>query len=122
MKWVTVDAMRLIPYKCIACGGTPRDVEGDNVPAYFAEGVDYDWGKALYLCDSCVRIVGQLRGMVDVDVHEKVKKQLEVELEEHEALARAYDAQENRIERMLDGVRAKKEVQSTRSKGKAKAA
>jgi hypothetical protein len=119
MKWVAVDAMRLKPYKCIACGGTPRDdtVEGKpNMQAYFAEGVDYDWGKSLYLCGNCVRVLGLLRGMVDVGPHEKMKAELaRVKGELKEARAER-DGVQSRIDRMLDGVAAKKESQAARAK------
>jgi hypothetical protein len=124
MKWVAVDAMRLKPYKCIGCGGTPRDdaVEGrPNMQAYFCEGVDYDWGKSLYLCGNCVRVLGLLRGMVDVGEHEKVKKALTNLQNRYDQLDEENKRQEERIERMLDGVKAKKEIESTRPKKKVKA-
>lgn len=117
MKWVAVDAMRLKPYKCISCGGTPRDdaVEGKpNLEAYFCEGVDYDWGKSLYLCGNCVRVVGLLRGMVDVEEHEKLKARFAVLQEKYDMLDEDHKQQEERIERMLGGVRAKKEIEETR--------
>lgn len=122
MKWVAVDAMRLKPYKCIACGSTPRDdsVEGrPNMQAYFCEGVDYDWGKSLYLCGNCVRVLGLLRGMVDVDEHEKVKKQVEQLRKEYDTLGFEHDELQERVDRMLGGVKAKKEIEGTR-KPKAK--
>lgn len=118
-KWVAVEAMKLIPYKCIACGGTPRDdsVEGKpNMEAYFCEGVDYDFGKSLYLCGNCVRVLGLLRGMVDVEQHEKVKAALDKLRGEYQKLTEEHDQLEERVERMLDGVRAKKEVTQTRQR------
>lgn len=118
-KWVAVDAMRLKPNKCIACGGTPRDdaVEGKpNMEAYFCEGVDYDWGKSLYLCGNCVRVLGLLRGMVDVDEHERVKREKENWERQFGELADEHEELKSRVDRMLDGVKAKKEVQKTRTK------
>ena len=118
-RWVAVPTMKLIPNKCIACGSTPRDdsVEGrPPMEAYFCEGVDYDWGKSLYLCGNCVRVLGLLRGMVDVVEHQKVVKSREQLVAELEELKAAYNEQEGRIERMLDGVRAKKEVTQARTK------
>lgn len=117
MKWVAVDAMRLQPYKCIACGSTPRDdsVEGKpNLEAYFCEGVDYDWGKSLYLCGNCVRVLGQLRGMIDVAEAEKLKTKLKAKQEAFTELQGDHEELQTRVARMLDGVRAKKEVQGTR--------
>jgi aminoglycoside N3'-acetyltransferase len=120
-RWVVVPAMHLKPYRCIACGSTPRDTTHPNRPqlqAYFCEGVDVNFGDSVFLCEECVKVLGQLRGMVDVDVHEKLMRQhkeLEVSYRDLEA---DYNTQESRIERMLDGVKAKKEVTSSRKKTK----
>lgn len=119
MKWSVVPYMHLKPYRCIACGSTPRDdqVEGKpNKQAYFAEGIDVNWGDSLFLCDSCVRVLGELRGMVDVEDHERLQRKYDSLVEQHNALAEAHEKQDARIERMLDGVKAKKEVQQTRTK------
>lgn len=119
MKWVAVDAMRLKPNKCIACGGTPRDdaVEGrPNMRAYFCEGVDYDWGKSLYLCGNCVRVLGLLRGMVDVEDHEKLDTKYKRLIREFQELVDKHEALEDRVDRMLDGVAAKREAQEARKK------
>jgi aminoglycoside N3'-acetyltransferase len=80
--------------------------------------VDVNFGDSVFLCEECVKVLGQLRGMVDVDVHEKLMRQhkeLEVSYRDLEA---DYNTQESRIERMLDGVKAKKEVTSSRKKTK----
>src|SRR3954464_9236937 len=105
MKWSVVPAMHLKPYRCIACGSTPRDTTHPNRPnlqAYFAEGIDVNFGDSVFLCDDCVRVLGQLRGMVDVDVHEKVKKELKDLKVKFEELTRDYGVLDDRVERMLD--------------------
>lgn len=117
-RWVAVPAMHLKPYKCAACGGTPRDdeVEGrPNMQAYFCEGVDIDWGNALFLCGNCVRVLGELRGMVGVKEHEKLKALYSSLQEAHEDLQNTYAALQSRVDRMLDGVAAKKEVTKART-------
>jgi len=113
--------MHLKPYRCIACGSTPRDTTHPNRPqlqAYFCEGVDVNFGDSVFLCEECVKVLGQLRGMVDVDVHEKLIKLHDGLVRAHQKLVEEYDTQESRIERMLDGVKAKKEVTSSRKKTK----
>jgi hypothetical protein len=121
MKWSVVPAMHLKPYRCIACGSTPRDTSHPKRPqlqAYFAEGIDVNYGDSVFLCEECVKVLGQLRGMVDVDVHEKLIKLHDGLVRAHQKLVEEYDTQESRIERMLDGVKAKKEVTSSRKKTK----
>src|SRR4051812_24624321 len=115
MKWARVVGMKLKPYNCIACGCTPTNEEDPNggpADAYFAEGVDVNWGDSVYLCGTCVRILGELRGMVDTDKVEKVqaenkklKKLLESEEAKHEAL-------KEKVSRMVDGAKAKREAKA----------
>jgi hypothetical protein len=109
--------MHLKPYKCVACGGTPRDDEIEGRPsmqAYFCEGVDIDWGNSLFLCGNCVRVLGELRGMVGVTEHNKLKTLYESLLDSHEKLSETHAALQDRVDRMLDGVAAKKEVTKAR--------
>lgn len=118
-RWVAVPHMHLKPYKCVGCGGTPRDdeVEGrPNLQAYFCEGVDIDWGNSLFLCGNCVRVLGELRGMVGVGDHAKVVKKLEETESELTQTREDLEKAQDRIARMLDGVAAKKEATAARKK------
>lgn len=119
MKWSVVPAMHLKPYRCIACGSTPRDTSHPKRPqlqAYFAEGIDVNYGDSVFLCEECVKVLGQLRGMVDVDLHEKVVKDRDQwNKSYHEAMTELEETND-RVERMLDGVRAKKEATGARKK------
>jgi hypothetical protein len=123
MMWSAVQGMKLKPYCCAACGSSPMEGtenEGEGPKqAYFAEGVDINWGDSLYLCDTCVRILGELRGMIDVDKAKKYAKQLDSLRVQYDGLQEEHAALEKRVERMLDGARAKKEVQTSRSTKKA---
>lgn len=122
MKWVAVPAMHLKPYRCLACGSTPRDdeVEGrPNMQAYFCEGVDMNYGDSVFLCGNCVRVLGELRGMVSVKDHERLKKAHEELKYTHGELKEELTELRARVERMLDGVKAKKQIQATRPKRKA---
>lgn len=112
------EAMRLKPYKCTSCGGTPRDEEGNNLPACFVEGVDVNWGDSLYICDSCVRVMGQLIGMETVENSEKLRRKLsevETELKQEKDL---HEELKDRVDRMIDGKKAVQEVKKTRPKRK----
>jgi hypothetical protein len=121
MKWTRVEGMKLKPNCCIACGSTGEVVDGDGSPeAYFAEAVDVNWGDSLYLCGTCVRILGQLRGMIDVEQAEEAQNRIRTLEEELSAERASHDQLKTRVERMMDGVRAKKEVQADRPRKKVK--
>jgi len=114
-RWVEVEGMKLKPYCCVACGSTPQGEDGPE-PAYFCEAVDINWGDSLYLCYSCARIVGQLRGLVDVEeFHELDVKYTKLKTDYEEMMTR-YEELEGRVARMLDGAKARKEVQGERKK------
>lgn len=120
MKWAVVQGMKLRPYRCVACGNTGEQGEDGPPKAFFAEGADVNWGDSLYLCESCVGVLGQLAGMVSEEEHELVKTKLENLERRHEELQQEYDRQDERIERMLDGVKAKKEATQTRQRRSSK--
>lgn len=122
MKWSKVKGMKLPPQHCAACGNTGEYTEDEVPDAYFAEAVDINWGQSLYLCDTCVRILGELRGMLDVDKVEKLRGELKETTEELGELQVSYDALQDRVSRMLDGVKAKKEVTKARAKPRKKVA
>jgi hypothetical protein len=123
MKWTKVQGMKLPPQHCTACGSTGEYKEGEGPPdAYFAEAVDVNWGQALYLCDSCVRILGTLRGMMDVENVTELQQELTDTTEQLDDLQISYDALQDRVERMLGGVKAKKEIQADRQKPRKKVA
>lgn len=118
-RWVVVPAMHLKPYRCIACGSTPRDTshpDRPNLQAYFREGVDVNFGDSVFLCEECVKVLGQLRGMVDVDVHEKLRKAEKLQCNRADEAEHDLAELQARVDRMLDGVRAKKEASNIRKK------
>lgn len=115
-KWAAVQGMKLRPYRCVGCGNT-GEMEEDGPPkAFFCEGVDINWGDSLYLCESCVNVLGQLAGMVTEEEYELAKTRLETLQHKHEQLKQEHDRQDERIDRMLDGVKAKKEATQTRQR------
>jgi outer membrane murein-binding lipoprotein Lpp len=107
--------MKLTPYRCVACGNTGEQ-KGGPPTAYFAEGADINWGDSLYLCESCVNVLGQLAGMVSEEQHDLVKTRLEHLQAKYEELTQEHDRQNERVDRMLDGVKAKKEATQVRQR------
>lgn len=118
-RWVAVTGMKLKPYCCIACGSTPVDEDGPR-QAYFCEAVDVNWGDSLYLCESCVRVLGELAGMLSLDDSKDLKRNLESSKQREDELKEELATLQGRVDRMLDGVRAKKEVQKARPKPRRK--
>lgn len=118
MKWAVVQGMRLKPYRCVACGNTGEQGEDGPPQAYFAEGADVNWGDSLYLCESCVRVLGQLAGMATIEQYEALEKKYAHLANKHELLENEHERQSERIDRMLDGVKAKKEARQTRTRAK----
>jgi hypothetical protein len=112
MRWVQTEGFKQKPYHCIACGGAPvvREEDGNGKPdvAYWMEGSDVNWGDSLQLCSSCVRILGELAGMLEpekVDTLTKRIKELEGKLEEAQGQRDEY---QELNERMVSGARARK--------------
>lgn len=123
MRWIKVPAMNLKPYRCSACGSTPRDdATGDNLPAFFREGVDINWGDSLYICDTCARIISELYGAIPPEEAVELQNENESLRTELEDTLQELKEVNARVDRMLDGVKAKKEASQARtSKRKVKA-
>jgi hypothetical protein len=63
MKWEATTGFPQKPYCCVACGQAPME-DGEPCEAYTLQGSDVNWGDTLALCSSCVRILGELHGML----------------------------------------------------------
>jgi hypothetical protein len=116
MKWSRVKGMKLKPNCCVACGSTGEMTEEGPPDAYFAEAVDVNWGDSVYLCESCVRVLGELAGMASTENYDKVKKELAKTKKERADFKELSQKLEKRIDRMLDGNKAIKEARKERKK------
>jgi len=109
MKWSAHEGFHLSPYSCIGCGQAPMKEDGSGPEeVYWMEGSDVNWGDTLQLCGSCVRILGELHGMLEPDkVQALIKriKELEKSVKELEG---ERDEYQSLNEQMLDGARARK--------------
>lgn len=112
MRWVATKGFPQQPYSCVGCGQAPmvREEDDSTHPAecYMLEGSDINWGGTLQLCGSCVRIIGELHGMLEPDkvrALEKRIKELEKSLSDAQGDRDEYQALN---ERMLSGARARK--------------
>lgn len=100
--------------ECAFCGCTPRDEEDNLLPGVTAEGVDINWGDNLYMCQPCVKVAGQLIGMEEAEVVERMGKQLDFRNHQVEKLQAENEKLEKRIGKMLDGSREMKAAREER--------
>jgi hypothetical protein len=108
MSWIMVPNMSTPPYCCIACGSTPRDESGNHKASAMASAVDVKWGDSVYICESCGHVLAELFGYVSPDkVHE-----LKDRIEELEDVQEEHEALKARVERMLSGAKARREVKA----------
>lgn len=110
-----VDNMNLPPGHCGLCRGTPVDHDG-NVEPCIDTGVDVNWGEQLYICGNCAVIVGILGGCEDKDVANKIRADLDQAEKTVEEVTGERDVLQARIDRMIDGARARREAKKSNSK------
>lgn len=120
MKWVQRKGMHLKPYSCVACGQSATPVNGEMQDAYFAEGVDVNWGDSVFLCESCVWVLGQLAGFLDPDQVNDLKREKSQIEDELEDLKVEHEATEKRMGRILEGSKAMKEARKAKAPAKKK--
>lgn len=87
---------------------------GGGCSAVTAPGVDINWGDNLYMCEGCVSVAAQLVGLLPEDkVEELVGRNnfLEKRLQQ---VSTELETANERIDKMLEGARAKKEARKAR--------
>jgi hypothetical protein len=112
MRWVATQGFKQQPYACIACGQSPVVLEedGDRHPeeAYVMEGSDVNWGDTLQLCSSCVRILGELHGMLEPEKVGELKVKIQALEKSLKDAQGERDEYKSLNESMLTGARARK--------------
>lgn len=106
-----VGNMSLEPGHCGICRGTPMDHAGNPIPC-IDTGVDVNWGEQLYICHQCANIIGILIGNEDKDVAAQIRADLAQAEKANEDLTEERDTLQARIDRMIDGARARKEAKA----------
>ena len=106
--------MALIPHACVNCGSTGQQGEDGPPESIFFGGVDINWGDSLYLCMGCAQVVAQLVGFHTPAEYDKVARQNKKLSQQVEKLTVERDNLEGRMNRMLDGARARKEAKESR--------
>jgi hypothetical protein len=106
-----VGNMSVQPGHCGICRQTPTDHEGNPVPCIDTD-VDINWGENLYICHQCANVIGVLIGNEDKDVAAQLRADLAQAEKAVEELTAENDTLQARIDRMIDGVRARKEAKT----------
>lgn len=114
MSLKLVRSMSLVPHCCAICGGTPRDDDGNQEPSVLAGGVDIDWGGALYICKSCGQVIAELFGGLSLVHANGLRGRVEYLEERERELEEALEVANERIARMIDGAKARKEAKKAR--------
>jgi|1186.fasta_scaffold111219_2 hypothetical protein len=108
-RWVVTEGFKYKPYHCIACGQAPMKDDGLGPhDAVWMEGADVNWGDYLQLCCSCVRIVGELMGMLDPEKVGELKVKIQALEKSLKDAQGERDEYKSLNESMLTGARARK--------------
>jgi len=86
--------------------------------AVTAPGVDINWGDNLYMCDGCVRVAAQLIGLLPEEKVEEIQNRNEFLEKRIEQVVTELGEANARIDRMLEGARAKREAREARKGAK----
>src|SRR5687768_16962205 len=110
MSLQLVKAMKQSPGVCLFCHGNPPGDDGQLQPAITDPEVDYDWGETPYICMFCAGLIADLIDRVPAQAHDKLKQEAEDAITQLEELKAEHEALTERVHRMLEGARARKEV------------
>lgn len=106
-----VQGMELTPQACCLCANNPVDeATGEQQPAIFAPGVDFNWGDSAYICWSCVGIIADLADRVPIEKYKKVLEAHKRLKDKYEALQEAHAESEAYLDRIRDGAAAAKQI------------
>lgn len=112
MRWVATKGFSQKPYACVGCGQSPMVINEDEstepAEAYVLEGSDVNWGDTLQLCGSCVRILGELHGMLEPDKVRALEKEIQELTKKLTDVEGERDEYKSLNERMISGARAKR--------------
>lgn len=109
MPIIEVEAMTEQPGTCMNCGGSSF-VDGElQRPIFEFQGIDINWGDTPYICAECVKILCDLAGRVTHEEHDEVVATRDQLSEQLTTLGEEHEELKSRVNRMLDGARARRE-------------
>jgi outer membrane murein-binding lipoprotein Lpp len=114
-----LEIMRGTAPHCTFCHGVPREdgvLEGGPLPGVTAQGVDVNWGDNLYICQDCIRVAGELIGMIPTVKAEKLEKQIDFRNKQVEKLQAQNEKLQAQMDAMLAGAQAAREAKAAAKK------
>jgi hypothetical protein len=97
---------------CIICNGMPFDESKEvqqPLPMFHAVGVDVNWGEDCNICQNCVGVMADMMGRADADKVASLSRKHQAIVEKYAELNTEYQAQRERLRKILDGRKATKE-------------
>lgn len=113
MALAVVQTMEQNPGCCIICRGTPTDAEGRLRPAIDAD-MEVNFGDWVYVCIECAEILAMLIGCLSMERSEQLQAMLHDANDHSEKLQEELDRERERMERLINGKRALREIKERR--------
>lgn len=113
-----VPVMRKAPGRCGICNTTPME-NGEPKPAIDTN-VDVDWGNNLYICDECVRVIGELMGWTPPEVYAKLMESYADLESRHEKLRSKFKELRGRLDAVIAGKKAERKHKVSKRKARSK--
>lgn len=110
MTLVLTPNMPLNPGRCLICACTPLDETKENrppLPAVHAEGIDVNWGDAVYICWTCAGVVADLVGRPSEDTVRTVVRGARLQKKENEKVRARNEEVEGLLRSMVEGDEAR---------------
>lgn len=110
---MTIQIVKGCPYTpgvCKVCGNHQEDhkdvVDFD---------VDVDWGDQLYVCKTCMNIGATLLGYLNPDEAAAMRAEIEQMRSERDTATEDLETLQGRVDRMIEGAKAKKEAKDAKT-------
>lgn len=109
---------------CIICNCVPVDETQEGrppLPMFHAEGVNVNWNEDCNVCKICAGVMADMMGRADELKVARLTKELEALQTAHDELTETHAELVAKVDRLIDGKKAVKEIRETKAAPKAKA-
>lgn len=103
---------------CIICNCVPVDEtteERTPLPMFHAEGVNVNWNEDCNVCKICAGVMADMLGREDEVKVARLRKKHETLVAEHDELVEAHADLTAKVERLIDGKKAVKEIREAKT-------
>jgi hypothetical protein len=120
MTLVLVDKMENNPGCCIICRGTPTAMDGSILPAIEGD-MEVDAGEYVYICQECLGIMARMCGWITPEEANRYSEEIQRFEEDLEDMETDLEKERERMEAMINGKRALREIRERRREQEAEA-